>query len=211
MKVYSKQEMEGILHACKGKDFMACRAIVAQAGITFKSLIAKEAFFVAYDVRVMVANPADLGSAGKLSENLENLQRWDENEHVHALPWRSFFARQPRYADIKADGISYEKKTGAGDWLHSRRNDTWQDIIDEFRAKDSWIIWETDEFRIEAPWGDFMDYLEAYKPSKGLATWFRPEVKLSSYGSCIMMQSFKNSKPKMAYLMACPMNVWGEG
>ena len=175
MKVYSKQEMEGILHACKGKDFMACRAIVAQAGITFKSLIAKEAFFVAYDVRVMVANPADLGSAGKLSENLENLQRWDENEHVHALPWRSFFARQPRYADIKADGKKKKK------------------------------------FRIEAPWGDFMDYLEAYKPSKGLATWFRPEVKLSSYGSCIMMQSFKNSKPKMAYLMACPMNVWGEG
>ena len=211
MKVYSKQEMESILRACKGKDFMACRAIVAEAGITFKSLIAKEAFFVAYDVRVSVANPADMGSAGKLSENLENLQRWNENEHIHVLQWRSFFARQPRYADIKADGISYEKKTGAGDWLHSRRNDSWQDIIDEFRTKTSWIIWETDEFRIEAPWSDFLKYLEAYKPSKGLATWFRPEVKLSSYGSCIMMQSFKNSKPKMAYLMACPMNVWGEG
>lgn len=211
MKVYSKQEMESILRACKDKDFMTCRDIVAKAGITFKSLIAKEAFFTAYDVRVAVSNPADLGNAGKLSENYENLQRWNENEHVHVLQWRSFFARQPRYADIKADGISYEKKTGAGDWLHSRRNDSWQTIIDEFRAKTSWIIWETDNFRIEAPWGDFMDYLEAYKPSKGLATWFRPEVKLSSYGSCVMMQNFKTSKSKIAYLMACPMNIWNGG
>ena len=211
MKVYSKAEMQSILDQCHDKDFMTCRDIVAEAGITFRSLIAKEAFFVALEVRRAVANPADKGRDGKLSENLENIQLWDENTHVHVLQWRSFFTRQQGKVDIKSDGISYEKKTGAGDWLHSKKYDTWQDIIDEFRAKTSWIIWETDEFRIEAPWADFMDYLEAYKPKKGLTTWFRPEVKLSSYGSCIMMQSFKNSKPKMEYLKACPMNTWGEG
>jgi hypothetical protein len=44
----------------------------------------------------------------------------------------------------KENRVSYEKKTGCGDWLRSERYDTFDDVIEEYRRKKTLIRWDYD-------------------------------------------------------------------
>lgn len=211
--MYNKIEINTIRRDCmdmlkEGKTFLDCREYVLECGLTFTAQIAKEAFFEALKLRELLFNPDDYGINGKLSETEENLQLWAENEHIYSLPWRCFFTKAHGRTDIETNGERYEKKTGAGDWLYSKRFSEWNAIINEYKRKTSYIIWETDSFRIVATWTDFLNYLESYN-EKGLTTWFKSCIKYSMYGACLQMQEFKTSKRKLSYLESCPWNEWG--
>lgn len=168
---------------------------------TPKSIISSKDVMLALDVALALYNPADLGMYGKNKEASERALQKLENG-VKWFYWEEVWARKTGRADI---GRRTEMKSGAGDWLYSLRADTWDGIIKEYRHKQTMILWDTEFFRILATWEQLLDYLESYN-SKGLATWFKSCVKYNPMTSraCVMMQEFKTSKKKIAFLQACP-------
>ena len=59
---------------------------------------------------------------------------------------REFLKHEDGKTDIfdKQERISYEKKTGCGDWLRSERSSSFEEVIAEYRRKKTLIRWDYD-------------------------------------------------------------------
>lgn len=200
-KRITTQELENVKAIADIYGFKAARKLAKALDFTPKSIISSKDIMLALDTALALYNPADLGMYGKNKEAMERALQKLENG-VKWFYWEEVWARKTGRADI---GRRTEMKSGAGDWLYSLRADTWDGIIKEYRHKQTMILWDTEFFRILATWEQLLDYLESYN-SKGLATWFKSCVKYNPMTSraCIMMQEFKTSKKKIAFLQACP-------
>lgn len=145
-------------------------------------------------------NPDDKGKFGKIGEVEERLIQWSERRKFCYI--NELHARKSGRSDI---GKRTEIKTGAGDWLYSLRYNDRESIIKEYYNKTTEILWTTEYFRIRCSWGELFEYLEQYN-GKGLNTWFKSNTKhdIMTDKTVVMMQEFKTSKKKIAYLQECP-------
>lgn len=183
-------------------DYLSARRL-ADAQLTPDTTIPTRFFRLALSAREAMYNPEDWGWAGKHAEVCERVHRWMDNGRRWAH-WSEFHARRHGLADI---GDRTENKSGCGDWLYSRRYSDRDRIIAEYWKKNTIIRWATKEFTIECTWKELFDYLAGYPA--GIGTWFRTEVGFNATvsESVVRMQSYRNSKSKTAYLVACPYNT----
>ena len=153
-------------------------------------------------------NPADYGRKGKYAEAVDRIELLTMNG-AEAIPFREFFAHRQGKTDIydAVERTCYEKKTGTGDWLYCESGD-FDECIELYRRKRTKIRWDYERadkginIHIECSYRELFDYLTAYNPDKGLATWF---IKSSRSEAVWKMQEIATSKKKIAYL-----NGWGK-
>ena len=181
--------------------YMAAREALKADGVGVDTIVMPDLFNDAVNLLPMLYNPADKGRWGKIGEVEERVTRWQENGRSWAH-WGEFHARKSGRADV---GDKTEMKTGAGDWLYSYNHSTLEDIIAEYATKQTFIRWATADFIIECTWQELLEYLAEYN-AKGLATWFKSNVKYNPMISktVVMMQEYRTSKKKLAYLQNCP-------
>ena len=181
--------------------FQAVRKEVEKLNIQPSDIVLADDFIIAVKIAYRMYNPADKGKDGKSAEVMERVIRWQESGRKWAR-WGEFFARRSGRTDV---GTRTEMKTGAGDWLSSFVHSDRESIIREYWKKDTIIRWTTEDFTIECTWHELFDYLSAYN-DKGIDTWFKSNTKYNPMISktVVMMQEYKTSKKKIAYLMNCP-------
>lgn len=163
----------------------------------------------------LMYNPADKGRNGKTAETADRIDLMIMNG-AEEIPFREFFAHKMNKTDIydNLERTCYEKKTGTGDWLYCEDSD-FDSCIAMYRRKRTKIRWDyvrADkgiDIHIECSYREFFDYLTAYNPDKGLATWFVKSSRTHSDGLNTTyiwkMQEIMTSKKKVAYL-----NGWGK-
>lgn len=190
-------------------DFMALRAAVADCGITKDTLVKPADFPLMQRVAAMSYNPADKGINGKTQEVEFRCARYQQINR--ALRWGEFFARSAGRVDNCAHGIKYEDKSGAGDWLRSRKAATREEAIEEYRNHKEWIRWIVPDCDIcfVCPWSVLFDILDSYN-DKGCEQFFKSNVKMVDNGIIVQLQEFRTSKKKMAWLAAHSVDMRGE-
>lgn len=200
-KYFSDSMAWDILNAYSKEGFDSARKAAAENGLAADTIILAHHFNLALQVLEKLYNPADKGKGGKWAEVAERVTRWQEGGRTWAH-WSEFHARKSGRADI---GDNTEMKTGSGDWLYSYKSSDRESIIAEYRHKQTFIHWATDDFTIECTWEEFLDYLESYN-DKGLATWFKSNVRYNPMLSktVVQMQEYRSSKKKLAFLQDCP-------
>lgn len=216
MKIIDKETLGAIFEEIKNQPhkYENVRAIV-NSRIDLCDLIpACYATKVVKLVKLMY-NPADKGRGGKTAETADRIDLLIMNG-ADAIPFREFFAHKMGKTDIydSLERICYEKKTGTGDWLYCEDND-FDACIAKYCRKRTKIRWDyvrADkgiDIHIECSYREFFDYLTAYNPDKGLATWFVRSSRTHSDGLNTTyiwkMQEIMTSKKKVAYL-----NSWGK-
>lgn len=192
--------------AQKKMDYETARRFIEHVGITAETLIEKEAFPIIPQILEYLYNPADYGKNGKIAEVEERLTRYYENGHVFTCKWSECHARKSGHSDI-GRRKQEEMKTGAGDWLRSYRYFSMTEIVDEYSKRDSIILWSTDYFRIRCTWRQLMEYFDTYN-EKGKYQFFKSNIKMDNMTNqvVVMLQEWKTSKKKIAFLQACPYN-----
>lgn len=200
-KYMTREIIEKTNAAADFDGFIAARTILESEGVKADTIVPCNLFNDVMQMLPKLYNPADKGRAGKVGEVDERVNRWQESGRLWAH-WSEFHARKTGRADI---GNNTEMKTGCGDWLYSYKGSTCEEIFEEYYHKSGKIRWATDDFIIECSWIDFLDYLASYN-NKGLATWFKSTTKYNPMLSrtVVLMQEYKTSKKKLAYLQDCP-------
>lgn len=188
----------------KCEDFTAARAALAEYGIENGTTVKKEAFPFIPSILDYLYNSADKGKNGKISEVEERLSRWYENGRP-LCRWFELHARRHGKSDMS--GKSEEMKTGAGDWLYSTVYSDRENIVSEYRKRNSLIFWKTDYFTIRCSWSELLAYMDTYN-GKGAEQFFKVNVKYNPMieRSVVMLQEWKTSKKKIAFFQACPYN-----
>ena len=189
----------------KRMDFETARKFIEHVGIKPETLIEKDAFPLIPQILEFLYNPADYGKNGKIREVEERLSRYFENEYVFTCKWSECHARKTGRSDVGKR--QEEMKTGAGDWLRSFKYFSMEEIVDEYSKRKSIILWSTDYFRIRCSWRQLMEYLDTYN-EKGKYQFFKKAVKMDNMTNqvVVMLQEWKTSKKKIAFLQACPYN-----
>lgn len=190
----------------KHMDYETARRFITFMGIENGTTIMHDAF--PYMIRIIekLYNPADYGKNGKVSEVEERLARWEENNRP-CCRWHEMHAKGHGQSDMNSRKQE-EMKTGAGDWLYSKTACTREEIISEYRHRQSLILWKTDEFTIRCTWEQLFDYMELYN-DKGVVQFFKANTKFNPQvsKSVCMLQEWKTSKKKIAFFKACPYNM----
>lgn len=181
--------------------FKVAREQMEADGVKADSVIRAADFMDAVDLALALYNPSDKGRFGKNGEVMERALGWLESGRTWAR-WGEFFARKSGKADV---GTRTEMKTGCGDWLYSCIHSDRADIIAEYWKKETVIRWSTEDFCIVCTWHQLFDYLASYN-AKGIETWFKTNTKYNAMLSktIVMMQEYKTSKRKVAFLQECP-------
>ena len=189
----------------KSMDFETARRFVDHVGIKPETLIERDAFPIIPQIISFLYNPADYGKNGKIAEVEERLTRYYENGHVFACKWSECHARKTGRSDVGKR--QEELKTGAGDWLRSFKYFSMHEVVDEYSKRDSIILWSTEYFRIRCTWRQLLEYFDSYN-EKGKYQFFKSTVKIDNMTSqtIVMLQEWKTSKKKIAFLQACPYN-----
>lgn len=197
------------------EDFRAFRESL---DVTRETLIPCEYSAVMLEYRYLEYNPADFGMEGKYSELRERVEL--ACEKGVALRWVEYRAHKAGRRDLTYGRTAVEKKTGAGDWLESKRAFTPDAIVREYSRKTSYIHWQVDDLEIDITcrWCELMEYLGQYHrkaggPAMGAAYWFKNQCKASADGDrwILEIQTYRTSEKKLAYLRACPYNKGGRG
>ena len=179
------------------------RDVLEELGLKPDTLIMADAFEEALMLRAMLYSPLDKGREGKRAEVEERVLGWEEAGRPWAR-WYEFSARRHGSTDI-GSGRRIEMKTGAGDWLYSRTSSDLDTILADYSKRTSEVLFSTEYFRIRCSWAELLGYLASYN-AKGLYTWFKSTVKYNAMigESVVQLQTWTNSKKKIAYLQACP-------
>lgn len=189
----------------KNMDYETARKFIAYVGITNGTTIMREAFPYIVAIIEKLYNPADYGKNGKISEIEERLIRWYENKRP-CCRWFELHARRNGQSDL-SNAKQEEMKTGAGDWLYSKTACTREEIISEYRHRQTLIFWKTEYFTIRCSWEELFDYMESYN-EKGVEQFFKSNIKFNPQvnKAVCMLQEWKTSKKKIAFFSACPYN-----
>ena len=192
--------MQAIIDTYSEADYLEVRKAVDALDIGKNTIVPAEAMNTACALRWLMYNPADFGRNGKVSEFEYRVDCWLENGRKYCH-WRELVARKTGKADANRNE---EHKTGAGDWLRSQRYCEFEDILDEYAKKQTYIVWRTDYFAIRCRWCELFDYLASYNGN--IATWFNRCLKYGDAEVVVKLQEWKTSKKKIAFLQACPYN-----
>ena len=160
-------------------------------------------------------NPWDYGLEGKYSEVAERVQL--AIEQGKSLLWNDFRAHKSGTRDLSYGRKAVEKKTGAGDWLVSRRARTPESIVKEYSRKQSLIHWQVDDLDIDitCKWCELLEYLSHYTrkaggPELGAAYFFKSYCKHQGDEDgdrwILEIQTYRNSEKKLTYIRNCPFN-----
>lgn len=203
-KIYLTDEQRETLHLAAKQfrgDFIALRRIVIACGVTKDTLVKPVDFPLMQRIAALCYNPLDKGINGKMQEVEWRCERYDEINR--AMRWGEFFARKAGRVDNCAHGIKFEDKSGAGDWLRSRKAQTREEAIAEYRNRKDWVRWVVADCDIcfICPWPVFFNILDGYN-EKGCAQFFKSNVKFVENGMVVQLQEFRTSKKKMAWLAA---------
>ena len=216
MKTIDKKLMQEIINEVTNAPhkYTSARAILNDRLNLCDLVPAKYADAMLRIVRKMY-NPADKGANGKFAETCDRIDLFKLNG-AEFIPVREFFAHKHGQTDIydQLERLGYEKKTGTGDWLYCEEDD-FDACIAMYRRKRTLIRWDYERadkginIHIECSYREFFDYLAAYNPEKGLATWFVKSSRTRGEGLNTQhiwkMQEIMTSKKKVAYL-----NAWGK-
>lgn len=189
-----------------------------QLGLSFKTVVPRKFWNVALRFAEWLYDLEDLGRFGKHAEAKKRLSL-NEGSWVY---WREFFAHGHGEQDIKAgkNHPGFEMKTGAGDFLTSVKADTWEQLIELYKADHTLVCWEVkgvdkshgrhagEEFRfsIFCTWAELFGYLEQYNGD--ITTWLRTD-RLATDGKAVgAFQEFSTSHKKIVWLVNCPWNEW---
>lgn len=185
-------------------------------GVTRETIIPYEFANDLLEYRYAEYNPADYGMEGKFSEVSERVNRAVERETD--IRWIEFSAHKAGRRDMSYGRKAVEKKTGAGDWLESKKACTPEGIVKEYSRKHSLIHWEVADLEIDitCEWCELMEYLARYTrkkggPAMGAEYWFKSYTKQSNDGDrwILEIQTYRTSEKKLAYIRECPFNKKG--
>jgi len=205
LKVIMKETAINLMKELHNLDYIEARELIAKYGIENGTSILKEAFPYMPIIISYLYNPNDKGMNGKVSEVEERLTRWYDSGRP-VCRWSELHARKHGKSDMNSRKAE-EMKTGAGDWLYSCTASTRENIIAEYRYRQSLIYWKTEEFTIRCTWEQLFDYMDTYN-NKGCEQFFKSNVKYNPMieRSVCMLQEWKTSKKKIAFFQACPYN-----
>jgi len=200
-----------ILNSSK-KDYLTVREILKDEGVTPTTQILPDAFAIMAKVAGWTYNPADKGRNGKHKEAVKRL-RFKLDCGATFTTWSEFFAHSTKEKDIvdKENRLNYESKTSVGDFNYCRYGTIEQMRASYERKVNDRLDWDYPSAGIHVicSWAEFFKYLESYN-DKGLATWYKSNVKLTSNGYVFALQEIKTSKKKLAYLQAWELNTFGK-
>lgn len=206
-KIIDKVLAVKILHYMEEKrmNHLQARKFIEYLKIDGGTQVKKEAFPYVARIIEFLYSPDDYGRNGKISEVQERLNRWYENNRP-LCAWHELHARRNGKSDLQ-NKKQEEMKTGAGDWLYSNTANTREDIIAQYRNRQSLIYWKTEHFAIRCTWEQLFDYMEEYN-NKGVAQFFKINIKYNPQvnKSVCMLQEWKSSKKKIEFFKACPYN-----
>lgn len=197
-----REGLERIVATRTADDFLKVREEMDRLGFEPNTVILQSDWNLLCMVRALMYNPADYGRFGKIGEFEHRVDLWCEGGRTWAF-YREFVARKSGQRDA-ADG---EHKTGAGDWLYSRRYDTYEEILAEYAKKETGIVWRTEYFDIRCRWCDLFEYLAGYKGKGDVTTWFNRSLKYGDGQVIVKLQTWTTSQKKIAFLQACPYNI----
>lgn len=202
---------EKILNS-SNKNYITVREILKAEGVTPATQIAPDAFAIMAKIAGWSYNPADKGRNGKHKEAVKRL-RFKLDCGATFTTWSEFFAHSTKEKDItdKENGINYESKTSVGDFNYCRYGTLEQMRASYERKVNDRLDWDYPSagIRVICSWAEFFQYLESYN-DKGLSTWYKSNVKLTSNGYVFALQEIKTSKKKLAYLQAWELNTYGK-
>lgn len=193
------------------RDYLTVRAILRDNGVAPSTQIATEAFAIMAKIAGWTYNPADKGRNGKHREAVKRLKIKVESGAKFTY-WSEFFAHNANEKDmVGLDGLNYENKTSVGDFNHCRYSSLEQMRACYEQKVNDRLDWDfpAAKLHVVCTWAEFFSYLEAYN-DKGLATWYKSNVKLTSNGYVFSLQEIKTSKKKLAYLQAWELNTFGK-
>lgn len=203
-KYLTNEQRAALINAAKNfrGDFMALRREITECGIDKNTLVKPADFPLVQRAIALCYNPLDKGANGKIQEVALRCEHYAEINR--ALRWGEFFARKAGRIDNCAGGIEFEDKSGAGDWLRSRKATTREEAIEEYRHRKQWVRWIVPEWDIcfVCPWATLFDILDDYN-EKGCAQFFKPNIATKENGVIVVqLQTFSTSKKKREWLAA---------
>lgn len=151
------------------------------------------------------------GYNGIMTEIAERTTLYNDNDNfVRVKEFRLHTLGQKDMTD-KVEKISYEVKSGAGNWLYSH-NPSFTATVQNYRRRKEYIRWnytfvietkknglENFNIDITCPWAVLFDFLSDYP--QGFATWFKENGRSGENGLYIWeMQTIKTSRKKAVYL-----------
>lgn len=186
-------------------DFNAVRAVLKQEGIAPETQIKQEAWAIFLKFAMWSYDPKDYGRFCKHAEVVKRI-KLKAQDGISWTTYSEFFAHNTDEADFRRNGVRIEHKGGCGDFNHCQYK-TIQQMRREYERKDELLEWDYASAKIYVicTWAEFFQYLEGY--GKGLDTWYR-QIRPTTKGYAFVLQSIKNSKPKLAYLQAWSLNQY---
>ena len=210
-KVLAMEIATTILTAEK-KDYMSVRHVLKDYDVTPTTQIAAEAFPIMAKLAKWTYSPADKGRNGKHVEAVKRI-RLKFDCGASFTYWHEFFAHKATEKDIidSDNKINYESKTSVGDFNRCQYG-TLEQMRKAYERKTNDLLdWDypSAKLHVICTWKEFFQYLEGYN-DKGLATWYKSNVKLTNHGYIFSLQEIKTSKKKLAYLQAWDLNTYGK-
>jgi len=194
------------------KNYLTVREIIKAEGIEPTTQVLAEAFPIMAKLAGWSYNPSDKGRKGKHKEAVKRL-RLKLDCGASFTYWSEFFAHSAKEKDITDtdNGINYESKTSVGDFNYCRFGTLEQMRACYEKKVNDRLDWDYPEAQIKVicTWTEFFNYLESYN-DKGLSTWYKSNVKLTSNGYVFALQEIRTSKKKLAYLKAWKLNTYEE-
>lgn len=181
-------------------------------GVTRETIVPYEYGPDLLEYRKLEYSPDDWGKDGKFSEVKERVLQFVAQKKN--FRWIEMSAHKAGNADLKYGRRHVEKKTGGGSWLVSKKAHTIEGIVNEYRRKKTLLHFENEKYHLDitCQWCEFIEYLDNYKRSKkgpamGAEYWFKEVIQSQDGDRWIaVMQEWKHSEKKVAYLQKCMFN-----
>ena len=157
------------------------------------------------------------GYNGVITEIIERTNLYNDTDNAVKVKEFRLHSLGKRDMTDKVEKISYEVKSGAGNWLYSH-NPSFTATVQNYRRRKEYIKWnysfaietkknglENFNIDITCPWAVLFDFLSEYP--QGFATWFKENGRSGENGLYIWeMQTIKTSRKKALYLTT--FNEW---
>lgn len=213
MPIVTKEQIMEIVSQIKStaKSASDCRRIVFSS-INAEDVIPSSLVPAMQKIIKLCYSNKGKGYNGVITEIIERTNLYNDTDN--AVKVKEFRLHSLGKKDMidKVEHISYEVKSGAGNWLYSH-NPSFTATVQNYRRRKEYIKWnytfsietkkngsETFNVDITCPWAVLFDFLSDY-PQGGFSTWWKENSRSGNNGLYVWeMQTVKTSRKKALYL-----------
>ena len=212
MATVTKEQLKGIIDEIKNsaKSASDCRRIVFSSINANDIVPANLVPAMQKIIRLCYSNKGK-GYNGVITEIIERTNLYNDTDNAVKVKEFRLHSLGKKDMTDKVEKVSFEIKSGAGNWLYSH-NPSFSATVSNYRRRKEFIKWnytffffikkngsETFNIDITCPWAVLFDFLSDYP--QGFSTWFKENGRSGENGLYIWeMQTIKTSRKKAVYL-----------